>query len=266
MQGSFVNTYTVTKLLAEQIIAAEYHGRLPICIVRPSVIMPTLREPFPGWMDQMVGPIYLLSQAMLGTSTYFMCTDDAILDIVPLDVCANMCLAAAWYNVTAAPAPVPVLRVFNCTSGALNPITMERGTRLLVEKSRTMPSRNTMLYPNIVLCRSRAYVAVLALLFHVLPAAVLDVCARLAKWGRSGDGGEEDVRRPDGLLMSLARKGLNVTLMSECYTIYPTSERERIWNFDVFSRLKDEQRRALKAPHYFLSSTLCEMCNSALWL
>lgn len=42
------NAYTYSKALAEQ-ICSEYHDRIPIIIVRPSIVVGTEREPFGGW-------------------------------------------------------------------------------------------------------------------------------------------------------------------------------------------------------------------------
>ena len=48
------NTYTLTKHFAEQIVF-DYHGKLPICIVRPSIVVAALSEPLPGWIDNFCG-------------------------------------------------------------------------------------------------------------------------------------------------------------------------------------------------------------------
>lgn len=48
------NTYTLTKHMAEHIVN-DYHGRLPLCIVRPSIVTVSHQEPFPGWIDNIYG-------------------------------------------------------------------------------------------------------------------------------------------------------------------------------------------------------------------
>lgn len=48
------NTYTLTKQMAEQIVV-DYHEKLPICIVRPSIVTAAINEPFPGWVDNVYG-------------------------------------------------------------------------------------------------------------------------------------------------------------------------------------------------------------------
>lgn len=48
------NTYTLTKHVAEQIVV-DYHEKLPICIVRPSIVTAAISEPLPGWIDNIYG-------------------------------------------------------------------------------------------------------------------------------------------------------------------------------------------------------------------
>lgn len=49
------NTYTLTKAMAEQLIFEEGQ-ELPLVIVRPSIVVAALREPIPGWIDNLNGP------------------------------------------------------------------------------------------------------------------------------------------------------------------------------------------------------------------
>ena len=49
--GLHPNTYTYTKRLAEILVRDEYNNsNLPACIVRPSVVTPSYKEPFVGWV------------------------------------------------------------------------------------------------------------------------------------------------------------------------------------------------------------------------
>jgi nucleoside-diphosphate-sugar epimerase len=44
------NTYTLSKSVAEQAVL-EYSEKLPICVVRPSIIVGAEMEPFEGWVE-----------------------------------------------------------------------------------------------------------------------------------------------------------------------------------------------------------------------
>ena len=51
---TYPNTYTFSKNLAEQIVSSN-SDRLPVAIVRPSIIGASLEEPCPGWLDNTFG-------------------------------------------------------------------------------------------------------------------------------------------------------------------------------------------------------------------
>lgn len=48
------NTYTFTKGLAEQAVR-DFSDRLPVVIFRPSIVVSSLDEPMPGWIDNFNG-------------------------------------------------------------------------------------------------------------------------------------------------------------------------------------------------------------------
>lgn len=59
--GVHPNTYTYTKRLAEILVRNEYNKGLPVSIVRPSIVCPSYKEPFPGWVDSLNGPPGIVS-------------------------------------------------------------------------------------------------------------------------------------------------------------------------------------------------------------
>jgi thioester reductase-like protein len=88
------NTYTLTKSLAESLIAQRGAG-LPIAIVRPAIVETSVAKPFLGW-NEGINTSASLSY-LLGT--YFRqlpSNESKRLDIIPVDeVCAGMTLIAA---------------------------------------------------------------------------------------------------------------------------------------------------------------------------
>ncbi|HLZ43943.1 MAG TPA: SDR family oxidoreductase [Candidatus Sulfotelmatobacter sp.] len=88
------NTYTLTKSLAESLIAK--HGRdLPVAVVRPAIVETSVAKPFTGW-NEGINTSASLSY-LLGT--YFRqlpSNESKRLDIIPVDsVCGGMTLIAA---------------------------------------------------------------------------------------------------------------------------------------------------------------------------
>jgi long-chain acyl-CoA synthetase len=88
------NTYTLTKSLAESLIAKHGAG-LPVALVRPAIVETSVAQPFPGW-NEGINTSASLSY-LLGT--YFRqlpSNKSKRLDIVPVDaVCNGMTLIAA---------------------------------------------------------------------------------------------------------------------------------------------------------------------------
>ncbi|MGO9086342.1 MAG: SDR family oxidoreductase [Candidatus Sulfotelmatobacter sp.] len=88
------NTYTLTKSLAESLIAKRGAG-LPVAVVRPAIVETSLAKPFLGW-NEGINTSASLSY-LLGT--YFRqlpSNESKRLDIIPVDtVCAGMTLVAA---------------------------------------------------------------------------------------------------------------------------------------------------------------------------
>ncbi|KAG5887300.1 hypothetical protein JTB14_007027 [Gonioctena quinquepunctata] len=54
------NTYTFAKSLSEHVVNDMCRGKISAVIMRPSIVVPSFEEPFPGWTDNLNGPIGLL--------------------------------------------------------------------------------------------------------------------------------------------------------------------------------------------------------------
>ena len=93
--GDRPNTYTFTKAIAEELILSEA-GDLPVCIVRPSIVVSTWREPMRGWVDNLNGPTGLFLIAGIGVMRTAVVHEDILTDGVPVDTCANLTIASAW--------------------------------------------------------------------------------------------------------------------------------------------------------------------------
>jgi len=91
--GRYPNTYTYTKALTERTLRKR-HGLLKVLIVRPSIVISSMSEPFNGWTETISAMGGLLFASMLGLINYLHCDDKQILDIVPVDYVSNLILCA----------------------------------------------------------------------------------------------------------------------------------------------------------------------------
>ncbi len=86
----WVNTYTYTKSLGEQLLAA---GELDMTIVRPAIVESALEFPFPGWVEggRTAAPLVLMA---MGGLRDWPAREEISLEIVPVDLVASAILAA----------------------------------------------------------------------------------------------------------------------------------------------------------------------------
>ncbi|NXI62447.1 FACR1 reductase, partial [Anseranas semipalmata] len=115
--GDWPNTYTYTKALSEYLIQQE-KGNLNIAIIRPSIVGASWHEPFPGWIDSFNGTSGIFVAVCKGILRTVIANNEAVADMIPVDVVINLTLAAGWY--TAVHRPKNML-VYNCTTGGINP-------------------------------------------------------------------------------------------------------------------------------------------------
>ncbi|XP_049636995.1 fatty acyl-CoA reductase 1 isoform X2 [Suncus etruscus] len=95
--GDRPNTYIYTKALAEYVVQQE-GAKLNVAIVRPSIVGASWKEPFPGWIDNFNGPSGLFIAAGKGILRTMRASNNALADLVPVDIVVNTSLAAAWYS------------------------------------------------------------------------------------------------------------------------------------------------------------------------
>ena len=89
------NTYTFSKALSEEIVRRNSEG-MPICIVRPSIVIATAKEPVPGWINNFYGPTGVVVGAGIGLLRSLHCDRDNVADIIPADYVVNNIIVAAW--------------------------------------------------------------------------------------------------------------------------------------------------------------------------
>ncbi|MBX7115064.1 MAG: AMP-binding protein [Myxococcaceae bacterium] len=121
------NTYTYTKSLGEQVIAAT--PKLRYAIVRPSVVESALRFPFPGWNEGFTTSAPLCFAIMRGQRG-IPAGDKAILDMIPVDLVAGACISIAAQLISAQQQNMPERRVFQLASGDSNPFIASRSVEL----------------------------------------------------------------------------------------------------------------------------------------
>lgn len=93
------NTYTYTKRLAEIYVRSRFPD-LPICIVRPSIVTPAYKDPLPGWVDSLNGPVGILVGASKGVIRVMLADGNCSGEIIPVDLAINALVTIAYINGT----------------------------------------------------------------------------------------------------------------------------------------------------------------------
>jgi hypothetical protein len=119
--------YSYTKALGEMVLA-RHRGTVPTAIVRPTIIESSLRDPSPGWLENLNVGDPLFVEFGRGRMPDFPLAVDAVLDMVPVDFVANALLA-----VLPRVANSKEIGYYTVGSGALNPLTGARIHELTYE-------------------------------------------------------------------------------------------------------------------------------------
>ncbi|XP_055629587.1 putative fatty acyl-CoA reductase CG5065 [Toxorhynchites rutilus septentrionalis] len=178
------NTYVFTKSLAEQIVD-EYREELPLILFRPSIVISSMKDPIPGWMDNFNGPVGLLVGCGIGICRTMYCDPNNVADFTPVDVCIKAMIVAAWKKGTAVIQSTPIspespqLPVYNCCISNLRNCTMGQIVDMGKTLSDEMPLDKCLWAPGggITQIRIRNFIRVM--LYHILPAILIDNMLKL---------------------------------------------------------------------------------------
>jgi fatty acyl-CoA reductase len=115
----YPNTYTFTKSMAERMIKKRYSDARA-SIVRPSIVIGTYEEPFPGWAENLAAGGGITLTAGIGILRNIKSDPDIKIDTVPCDYVANFIIAVSAYSSNM---NTPRLSVYHASSSLLNPIS-----------------------------------------------------------------------------------------------------------------------------------------------
>uniref|UniRef100_A0A1I7TCX4 Fatty acyl-CoA reductase n=1 Tax=Caenorhabditis tropicalis TaxID=1561998 RepID=A0A1I7TCX4_9PELO len=169
------NTYTLTKALAESTIEEEAKD-IPVIVIRPSIVGAMWKGPLPGWTDNINGPTGIFA-AVGGAVLTNMCgSSESKADIIPVDIVANMIIAAASYRASIQPNRIPVI---HCSSGELNPLLWGHIVVFLDAFYRKYPMNKSIGVPSTYFHKTRAFFIMNYYLRHHIPAMAMDWYCRL---------------------------------------------------------------------------------------
>ncbi|XP_063242139.1 uncharacterized protein LOC134542114 isoform X3 [Bacillus rossius redtenbacheri] len=169
------NPYVYSKAISENVILTQGKG-LPIAIVRPSIVVSTLKEPIVGWIDNLYGPISFAVGCGCGIFRVGLSNGEALMDLVPADMVANCVIASALTGLSRSQDVMPV---YNITTSENNPLTGKAFTTILLNMIHEYPFKTAVWYPYFYHIKNFYVYLFLAFFLHFLPGCLLDLVLRL---------------------------------------------------------------------------------------
>ncbi|XP_076277556.1 fatty acyl-CoA reductase 1-like isoform X2 [Lasioglossum baleicum] len=118
------NTYAFSKALSEDLVQ---RSGLRAGIARPSIVVASLNEPMPGWVDNVNGPTGLLIAAGKGVLRTMLMEGKYLIRVIPCDLAINAIIGLAWkIGIEKPKEPI----YMNVTTGSENPITWENSINI----------------------------------------------------------------------------------------------------------------------------------------
>ncbi|XP_043271883.1 fatty acyl-CoA reductase wat-like isoform X2 [Venturia canescens] len=189
--GDWPNTYAFTKAIGEDVVR-KYSTGIPTCIVRPSIMIATAKEPIPAWINNLYGPQGVVIGAGMGLLRTLHCESTNIADMIPADYVINNTIAAAWgiestrnLNAEKSMDEKPDSKsttdpvIYNSVSSCQNPVTWGEFMKWNEIFGVLIPSAMVLWYYSFTLNKHLWMHNVHIVLFHLVPAGILDTLAVL---------------------------------------------------------------------------------------
>ncbi|CAG4948944.1 unnamed protein product [Parnassius apollo] len=172
--GELPNTYTFTKQLAEHVVY-EQKGKLPAVIIRPSIVISSMKEPMPGWIENFNGPAGILVASGKGILRSLYSNPDISADYMPVDIAIKGFIVAGWIRGTKTLESTDDIPVYNCCAGNLNKVTIGEVVKLGHEVVVSMPLNDALWRAGGSVTTSKLVHYIKVLLLHLFPALLVDL-------------------------------------------------------------------------------------------
>ncbi|CAH2101760.1 unnamed protein product [Euphydryas editha] len=177
--GELPNTYVFTKQLAEHVMF-EQKGKLPVVIMRPSIVISSFKEPLEGWVENLNGPVGMLLASGKGILRALYTDPNILSDYIPVDIAIKSFIAGAWARGIKKLQPNDDVDIYNCSTSHMKTMTIgeivDFGKNIAIRK---VPIEGMLWYCGGAVTRSRIEYNFRVLFFHLLPALLVDLVLRI---------------------------------------------------------------------------------------
>ncbi|KAJ0174328.1 hypothetical protein K1T71_010474 [Dendrolimus kikuchii] len=174
------NSYTFTKAITEELI--KQTTVFPVCIVRPSTVLCSYSEPYPGWVDRTTlnSATGMAHDITTGVMHALKARNDVSIDFVPIDFVNNVIIACAWETARRSNEGKTDIRIYNACSGVYKRAWGELSHTLKVE-SLPYTSPRSLWYPFCFDVQKEWLYYLIIMMYHFIPAYLIDVYSNLTK-------------------------------------------------------------------------------------
>ncbi|KAG5683183.1 hypothetical protein PVAND_012479 [Polypedilum vanderplanki] len=167
------NTYVLTKALAESLVVEALEKyQLPVLILRPSIVTPTLSNPIQGWCPDFNGLGGLLIAVGKGVMRTMYCNVKYHGDFLPVDVATGGIMITTWSYLSLNDHKNFIFNFTTSNQIALNwKEIIDKGLKVCREK---YPMRQMLWYPNITLTDKLWLHKTRTIFYHWIPAIIID--------------------------------------------------------------------------------------------
>ncbi|KAJ9598008.1 hypothetical protein L9F63_026887, partial [Diploptera punctata] len=159
--------------IPEKLVTDQF-PHLPIAIARPSIVTPAWKEPLPGWVDSLNGPIGLLVGGGKGVIRSMHCKGEYHSEVIPVDFAINGLMQIAW-KIGVCKDKLKEIPVYNMTASAVKRVPwqeiLDKGRKIVYEN----PFEMTIWYPDGNIRSSRFMHNLCVIFLHWLPAYFIDL-------------------------------------------------------------------------------------------
>ncbi|XP_046975958.1 fatty acyl-CoA reductase wat-like [Vanessa cardui] len=173
------NSYTFTKNVTEELVR-RHAGLLPICIVRPAIVISAFEEPAPGWIDpqSIMGTSGFLVGISLGVTHTMLSRKDIKVDLVPVDIVNNAIIASAWECNKKYNRGDKNIKIYTVT-GTRDPIIWGDIYGLVYDGKKDLMPSEAIWYAFVIETEYKFIFVFLSWLLHYIPALIFDGCRML---------------------------------------------------------------------------------------
>ncbi|CAG9862416.1 unnamed protein product [Phyllotreta striolata] len=174
----YPNTYAFTKQIAESVVQ-DLGKSLPVGITRPSIVVSTVKEPVRAWINNMYGATGVVAGSGVGLLRTLHCDKNSNANIVPVDMCVNSMIAAAWdVNEQFFDAVINEkdfdIPIYNFESSNDCPITWEYFMNTSLKYGFSIPSAKAIWYFCLILEKNLLLYTLYTFFLHTVPALLVD--------------------------------------------------------------------------------------------